>query len=364
MRPSSQRAPRSPQAQPELTYPIPHQSVAAFTAPKVKSSQNAGLVFDRFAPYTRDNDGAKKSGFEQVRQAAKNADTALLAAFNARWELDAQAIGAQSFTLKTDWRFITGLGRKGPLEAGFTFNRYGFPILPGSSVKGIARAYATLVENKTEDDADFVAIFGRAPKQGESESAAQSGHAIFLDAIPTHVPTLELDIMNPHFPDYYQGTQFPTDWQSPKPVFFLTVAPNTEFRFAVGWRGAVNMELQNRAQEWLMNGLMELGAGAKTSAGYGYFKKDGSTKEPAQVEEMVQTAAPAARAEPARQTRVRKGIIVKIISAARGFGFVRDEEDNREYRFPISAIQGETPGKKQSVEFELDGDTVVKVRKV
>jgi CRISPR-associated protein Cmr6 len=226
-----------------------------------------------------------------------------------------------------------------------------------------------LVENKTEDDADFVAIFGRAPRQGEPESAAQSGHAIFLDAIPTHVPELQLDIMNPHFPDYYgddpkRPTKYPTDWQSPKPVFFLTVAPNTEFCFAVGWRGAANEPLQKRAQEWLTKGLQELGAGAKTSAGYGYFKADGAVEQTAQVEKVVQTAAPVTQAEPARPTRVRRGTIIEIRSDARGFGRVRDFEDNHEYHFSISVIQGQTPGKKQTVEFELDGEKVVKVRKV
>ncbi len=368
MRPSSQRAPRSPQAQPELTYPIPHQAQNAF-AEYLKSgrARNAGLIFDRFAPDTRDSDGAKKLGFEQVRQAAEKADAHLLAALNTRWECDAAWVHASPFVLITDWRFITGLGRKGPLEAGFTFNRYGFPILPGSSVKGIARAYAMLVENRTEEDADFVAIFGRAPKQGEPESAAQSGHAIFLDAIPTRVPELKLDIMNPHFPDYYgdkTNRVAPTDWQSPNPVFFLTVAKGQEFRFAVGWRGKVNEELRKRAQEWLTKGLQELGAGAKTSAGYGYFKPDGAVEQKVQSVQTAQTTAPAQPAQPVRPARVRRGTIIEIRSDKRGFGRVKDAEEDKEYRFPISAIQGETPGRKQSVEFELDGEKVVKVRRV
>lgn len=310
-------------SQPTLTYPIPRQAVAAFAAHKNKSPQNAGLIFDRFAPDTRDSDHAKKVGFEQVRQAAEKADVRLLAALNARWERDAQAIHAQPFTLKTDWRFITGLGRKGPLEAGFTFNRYGFPILPGSSVKGIARAWAfyklaTALQARLEhipsdlnadaapddrqeldraspfnrlecivskdDDAQyrraFTWYYGENPEAFALAepfrtifgTTSHAGAAIFLDALPTQVPKLELDIMNPHFPNYYQGTEFPTDWQNPTPVLFLTVAPNTAFRFAVGWRGLLNESLRQLAQDWLVHGLRELGAGAKTSAGYGYFK--------------------------------------------------------------------------------------------
>jgi CRISPR-associated protein Cmr6 len=54
------------------------------------------------------------------------------------------------------------------------------------------------------------------------------------------------------------------------------VAPGTEFRFAVGWRRPLDDEarkLRDLAKEWLTEGLMELGAGAKTSAGYGYFEE-------------------------------------------------------------------------------------------
>jgi CRISPR-associated protein Cmr6 len=232
-----------------------------------------------------------------VRDAAQKVDVALLEAWNARWRAYACAVNAMPFSLRTDWRFIAGLGRKGSLEVGFTFHRYGFPILTGSSVKGVTRAWA-LIEiaeesNKTElrqleetlsADAeqrekydelaaeaspqlrclfeDFRIIFGT--------TAAAAG-AVFFDAIPARKPRLELDIMNPHFPEYYGGDQFPTDWQNPRPVYFLTVAPGTEFCFAVGWRGTLNSALREKAEKWLKDGLMNLGAGAKTSAGYGYF---------------------------------------------------------------------------------------------
>jgi CRISPR-associated protein Cmr6 len=133
------------------------------------------------------------------------------------------------------------------------------------------------------------------------------GHVVFFDAIPSAVPKLELDIINPHYPDYYKegSKEFPTNWQNPIPVKFLAVAPGSAFRFAIGWRrapiDAIPMESipseekrkewswfkgvtktqtpnqQNafvkQAQEWLKKGLLELGAGGKTSAGYGYFKE-------------------------------------------------------------------------------------------
>ncbi|MBI3799809.1 MAG: type III-B CRISPR module RAMP protein Cmr6 [Deltaproteobacteria bacterium] len=261
-----------------MEYPIPKKSAEAWQKHRSKSPQNPGLIFDRFAPDwgSSTDKEAKKKAFQDVEDVAKRVHTPLLSAWGARWEATVRNTNADPFSLRTDWRFIAGLGRKGPLEAGFTFHRYGFPMLPGSSVKGIARAYAWLVEERRESDPDFLTIFGRAPQKGEDESVAQSGRAVFFDAIPARLPKLELDIMNPHYPKYYQGKEPPTDSQSPIPVYFLTVAPNAEFRFAVGWRGPLDDEthrLRNLAKDWLIGGLTELGAGAKTSAGYGYFHK-------------------------------------------------------------------------------------------
>jgi len=262
-----------------MDYPIPVSaaSASAWHKYKQRSTQNPGLIFDRFAPDWKGQPKLKEDGLKAVCMAAQKADSSLLSAWKARWEASALAARAEPFSLKTDWRFVAGLGRKGSLEVGFSFHRYGFPVLPGSSVKGVARAYAGLVEGRTESDTDFVAIFGRASQKGEDESVARAGGAVFLDAIPAQLPKLELDIMNPHYPDYYSDPAKktpPADWQNPRPVFFLAVAPGTEFRFAVGWRGGLDeqsRQLRDLAKKWLGEGLTEVGAGAKTSAGYGYF---------------------------------------------------------------------------------------------
>ena len=296
-----------------IRYPIPKVSADAWQAVKAQRTipLNHGLIFDRFAPDWSDKSTLKTDGLEAVRDAAERADQALLRAWNARWETAVCAACAEPFSLKTDWRLIAGLGRKGALEVGFTFHRYGFPILPGSSVKGLARSWALIEiaqrvgvpslkdldeilaadgaegskERKKYEEwreqqpetvrrqaEDFRIIFG---------TTAVAGRAVFFDAIPKDKPTLDLDVMNPHFPKYYSGEEPPTDWQSPIPVYFLAVAPQTEFRFAVGWRGALDAEgkrLRNLAMEWLKRRLTELGAGAKTSAGYGYFVDDLETQ--------------------------------------------------------------------------------------
>jgi CRISPR-associated protein Cmr6 len=260
------------------SIPVPKRGAEAYQKHKAQPRQNAGLIFDRFVPDWAEKPTLKKEGLKAVSDAAQKGDSLLLSAWNRRWEATVRAAHAEPLSLTTDWRLIAGLGRKGSLEVGFTFHRYGFPILPASSVKGIARAYAGLVEGRPESDPEFVSAFGRADGEKEkAEETARAGGAVFFDAIPAKLPKLELDVMNPHYPDYYSDRAkktAPTDWQSPKPVFFLTVAPATEFRFAVGWRGPVDGEahrVRGLAQAWLIAGLKNLGAGAKTSAGYGYF---------------------------------------------------------------------------------------------
>jgi CRISPR-associated protein Cmr6 len=290
-----------------MEYPIPKMTTEAWLKHQEKSGQNPGLIFDRFAPKWEGQPTLKKYGLEAVQRASERGkvEEAILAAWTARWEAVVRHTHAAPFPSRTDWRFIAGLGRKGPLEVGFTFHRYGFPILPGSSVKGIARAWglialaAALEADRLQkldellsidEERKFLETFKQTYPQASAQDTIQmqefrllfgatsgAGRAVFFDAIPARLPKLELDIMNPHFPDYYgdkNNKVAPTDWQSPRPVPFLTVAPNSEFRFAVGWRGALNDEtrhLRDLARDWLMKGLTDLGAGAKTSAGYGHF---------------------------------------------------------------------------------------------
>ena len=381
----------------DYEIPIPSKSAEAFRA--YKGVTNPGLVFDRFAPDWSSKSTLKKEGLQRVTKA--QADEALLREWNARWERCVRAARGEPFTLQTDWRFVAGLGRKGSLEVGFTFHRYGFPILPGSSVKGVARAWAFLwlaeqanvnplaeldevLSADSEDDEkeekkkylrwraaqpdevqqladDFRVIFG---------TPATAGRAVFFDAIPAQLPTLELDVMNPHFPKYYQGDQPPTDWQSPVPVYFLTVAAGTEFRFGVGWRGALDEAgqcLRRLAQKWLTEGLTNLGAGAKTSAGYGYFVSPPQLRASSSASAVQAQAAPAAPEPPPESLTWRTGT-VKEYRPDKHMGRLVDDESGEELSFPQTAIEdkGWSPARKQKVRYacveEAGKRRVVKVR--
>jgi CRISPR-associated protein Cmr6 len=346
-----------------MDYPLLRRTQAAWQAQPQQSSQNAGLIFDRFAPDWWNDQDAKKNGLVAVKQAATQADKELLAAWQVRWQRTAAAVQAEPFTLRSEWRLIAGLGRKGPLEVGFTFHRYGFPILPGSSLKGLARAWGLLRVAEALNVADLArldavlsqddnekyerdwpalaqatkdATLARRAADGWRElfgTTANAGQAIFLDAIPADLPKLELDIMNPHYPRYYQGPEAPTDSQNPIPVYFLTVAANTAFQFAVGWRGSLDKHGQNyrnTAQTWLTQGLLNLGVGAKTSAGYGYFVSPTATTTPAAAlarpvaaASPPPTVAPPTVAAPAATRSTRRG----RVKYERGRASIHDLED-------------------------------------
>lgn len=432
------RSAGGPSQKQALTYPIPSATATAWQAWQSHAPQNAGLIFDRFVPAWCDvGDGnagqVKKQGLEAVHDAAAKADAALLNAWNARWEAAAQAIQAEVFSLRTDWRLITGLGRKGPLEVGFTFHRYGFPYLPGSSVKGLARAWGLFTIAEALDGSGLTAVaeahrdegsqrretkaevhpvtallrlletdahdtfarrWERALGSGRGEArelaeafravfgtTAAAGQAVFFDAIPAAMPHLELDIMNPHVPDYCRdgGKTPPASWQSPRPVYFLTVTPGTEFRFAVGWRGTLDDMggvRRSLAKHWLVSALTELGAGAKTGAGYGYFLPMSTTPTPTMAEataarstETTAAAAPATSSAAAEPPLVWRTGTVREYQPNPGRGRLVDDETNEELRFTRDAItdKGWSPGRKMKVRYavrEVDGQrTVVRVEK-
>jgi CRISPR-associated protein Cmr6 len=245
---------------------------------------NPALLFDRFAPeaavFGDRTDSTPRRDFlhEVIAAAERLAKSDLAKQILARWEATARAASAEPFSVQLESRLVTGLGAHGPLEAGFRFDRLGFPVLPGSGLKGVARAYAHLVEQRDESDPDFLAVFGRVPTSGEAHEVAQAGALVFFDAYPEPGWRLELDVMTPHYPDYYRGDAPPTPWQNPTPITFLTVAPGTRYRIAIGVRQDArdpDGRLRALAMKWLQQGLTQLGFGAKTTSGYGVFRNGG-----------------------------------------------------------------------------------------
>lgn len=185
-----------------------------------------------------------------------------------------------NFELTTDWRLVVGLGGTTVLETSLTLHPlYGFPFIPSSALKGVARAAALFLDKKFVDEDDKKIneeiVSNSSPDItakfvfGTKESV---GNAIFFDAIPDKVDIFDIDIMNNHYEDYYNNkTLPPADWYSPNPIKFVTIKPGTKFNFYVVSKECLLNEKYPNASDWLIKGLKDIGIGSKTGSGYGYF---------------------------------------------------------------------------------------------
>jgi len=320
----------------EETYPLP-QDTRVLAEIQASRCLNYGLRVERFLLRERRT-------WEMTKQAKERQDVRtfnqaelllILNAYKARWEAmfnDFRQCGyrVNSFPMHSDSRVIVGLGAESVLEASVRLHRvYGFPIIPSSALKGLARSYALwqiadqlgvpslplydiLEREKSKkltpiqkleqylDESDETCrnqLFNDLKNDEAIPSAAalhhldlsgieektealriafgttgSAGKVILFDAIPANPANLkfELDVMSPHYSDYYGGGKTPpSDYLNPIPVLFLTIAPGSEFLFAVASK---DTGLASQAQKWLQAGLNDMGVGAKTVAGYGVWR--------------------------------------------------------------------------------------------
>jgi CRISPR-associated protein Cmr6 len=176
--------------------------------------------------------------------------------------------------MKTTSRFVTGLGLSNPVENGFAWHHtLGTAYLPGSSIKGLVRAWATDWESIKKETIDR--IFGYEPSTTSPSAESHAGSVIFLDAIPIAPVKLELEIMTPHYVLYYQDPKkyLPHDWYAPIPIPFLTVAEGQTFLFGLMPRTKEGEQDLHMVEEWLKEALKWIGVGAKTAIGYGRFEE-------------------------------------------------------------------------------------------
>jgi len=189
------------------------------------------------------------------------------------------------FTLQTKTRLIVGFsGGNSVLEVGLSLHPlYGFPIIPGSALKGVARHYCK--ENGINKNL-ITDIFGTEDDE-DKEKEKKEGNVIFMDAWPEKWPEekksedgiLTLDIMTPHYQNYYQNKKHrkpPSDDENPVPIPFITVNRGIEFRFCILPTLRCDDEsLVEKAKKYLILALKEYGIGAKTGSSYGYFEEVG-----------------------------------------------------------------------------------------
>ncbi len=284
---------------PQPNFPLPRDSQRLATA-IYPNAQNIGLLFNKFLWIWDDKwslessieEGKRKRNrkgwfLEQVKSTASGIPREAYSALISRHVKLADSLrehGYQTviFGKWAEARILSGLGGSHPMEVGFAFHSlYGFPYLPGSGLKGVARSWAELTG---QDRNNIKLVFGSETKDEHRAEEHRQGDVIFLDAYAITPPPLEVDILNPHFPEYYRNPSSnpPAEWQSPNPVNFLAIGIGKEekdrpiFQFILAARSSVALNL---AQEWLERGLEELGFGGKTASGYGYFSKGRLTRE-------------------------------------------------------------------------------------
>ena len=291
-----------------MFYPY---SVQLQTAAKSFSKGNFSLWFDKLIPLNNErnckacnkqgNDKEAVQYYESIYNGLKN-NTTLKDLLDEKQKSQQQfceiyeKAGYKIIKYKAELKspLITGIGQTHPNEVGMVFDHtIGTPYIPASSVKGIVR-FAHMLEliksenlqqflNKEEDgiiesihETKIAAIFGGdADKEKEGKKKIKlKGKVIFLDAYPAKVPDLHVDIMNPHYGNYYRdenGKIPPADYLDPTPIKFLTVKLGTKFTF---------LALVSKDSDFLLQpvktafqiALEEEGVGAKTAVGYGRFE--------------------------------------------------------------------------------------------
>lgn len=188
-----------------------------------------------------------------------------------RWHgLTSQAINFCHFTATLSGRLMMGLSTGGAIETGIsTHHTYGMPMIAGSSVKGVARAYAESINL----DPQYQAVLFGVDEQLASISGQREGAGclVWHDAwwIPdgSKKPFVE-EVVTVHHQGYYAGTEPATDFDSPTPNQQLAVQGS--FYFVIegdtNWLGL--------AMKLLLDALAQQGIGAKRAAGYGFMPKN------------------------------------------------------------------------------------------
>lgn len=281
--------------------------------PLARRGTNPSLVFERtfdgYAADWKDIPAAGKKTFLSTFTTGYSAAPADYTQLVARRRQALGASGATTFELTTLSRLAIGLGLASPLENGLLLDRRtGAPYLPGSSVKGLARATAALVaageieapsgsRDYWEASETLLRIFG-AP--AGSAGGLRRGDASFFDAFPATWPLLEIDVLTTHHQQYYTGDGSPpADWDEPVPVQFLTVAAGTTFVFHVASRNSGDAQ---HLEIVIGLGLEWLGIGAKKSAGYGVLGQPAPARQQ-HIEAPTQPRPQAPRGRPRGQER-------------------------------------------------------------
>lgn len=236
---------------------------------------NADLLMKRL--WIGDSDTATVDHLTKVADACRDLPTDLLDGLHQRRATAAGQLSSRSgqaargVLLTPQWRVVVGHGEDTAHETSLTMSpTYGFPIFPGSALKGVAASQARCVHGDVLPDA-VARLFG-TPRPGIDTDAAR-GAVVVLDALPVTPPEVVVDVLTPHVKPYYdkdtngEPTAWPAEYHNPVPVRFLAVEQTPFQAWLIGQPDDIE-----QLGKLLCDGVDDLGLGGKTAAGYGYCK--------------------------------------------------------------------------------------------
>lgn len=266
--------------------------------------EHAGLLLHRYLAETAAGEKGNPAEKRDLLSAAicaagsQNEDpNSIYSSAFRRWRNSLPA-GNVAKEFETDGRLIVGLGSENVLETGITLHHtYGMPMIPGSALKGLAAHYCDQVWSKgdrrfrkpTEEEdlayRHYLSGKGPAPEPNYHRllfgTTDDGGCIVFHDAwyVPqSNDQPLRLDVMTPHHLEWLEGSESPTDFDSPTPVPFLSVTGR--FCVMLSWRGPAADAARpwlEAALELLSDALKNWGIGGKTTSGYGRLVEAGKT---------------------------------------------------------------------------------------
>lgn len=282
---------------------------------------HVGLAATRLLPVSERGEGRSEALHALLAEASAPRGYEL--AF-ARWrELTPPGAERRTALVKATGWVLCGLGNPSPTENGLALHpTWGVPWIPGTSLKGIARAWMVAAGAPPRD---IEAWFGRDPRREEADGG-HAGAVDFLDAwwVPANEPPWVADIVTPHHKAYYESKETvspPSGEEEPGPSTFL------------GARGAYRLVIEGPeawvgpALDLLLRALSERGVGAKTRAGYGRMERQPDDPFDVRAVERVQEQQRAERDAAARRaaTEARRARREGLSPEARIADVTRDE---------------------------------------
>ncbi|MBT1279483.1 type III-B CRISPR module RAMP protein Cmr6 [Thermoanaerobacter sp. CM-CNRG TB177] len=229
--------------------------------------ENFNLLFNKYIEFNKKSEVEKK----RIPEAKKEFfDSCIQFTRKQKYIIDKyklQGYEVATYEFRPYDKIVVGLGQESVREVSMTLHWiYGIPYIPGQAIKGVISNWIKFRDKENSNDDNFKKIFG---------TEGEKGKVIFMDSYLVNDDFyLKQDIMNPHYFEYYSQSKnpsAPSDWQNPKPIFFLIVE-NAIFHISLIFleKETKDLKIANKTmEEWMIEAFRYGGIGAKTSLGYG-----------------------------------------------------------------------------------------------